>query len=301
MDIRSLRYFIDVAQMGSFADVARKHDVDPSTVSRMIAALEAEIGVRLLQRTTRSHSLTEAGDQYLLRIEPLIEELELAAVQASAAKEEPQGLLRITASVAFGQECIVPLLKDFSIKYPKIEIELLLSDDNINLVENKIDLAVRLGPTMDNDLIVSKLMDTKYRVVASEVYVANNPRLLSPRDLNEHSCVLFTYPAFRSSWTFRNSGKEIEEVLVNGKFYFSNALALREAVRQGMGPGLLANWLTDEDIKQNKLVDIFPEYDVTATSFDTGAWLLYPSRSYLSKKVRVMIDFLKSRSDSLVN
>ncbi|WNO11214.1 LysR family transcriptional regulator [Teredinibacter sp. KSP-S5-2] len=293
MDIKTLQYFIDVSHLGSFADAARKHDVDPSTVSRMIAGLESEVGVRLFQRTTRSQSLTEAGERYLARVEPLYEELERAGIEAGQIVEEPKGLLRVTSSVAFGQECIVPLLGDFYQRFPKIDLELKLSDDNLNLIEHKLDLAIRLGPTMDKDLIVTKLMNTQYRVVASPEYLRSHPGLRRPEHLGECSCILFTYPDFRTRWIFKNSLQEVEEMWVQGKLFCSNALALREAVRQGLGPGLLADWMVDRDIRAGRLVDLFPDYAVTATTFNTGAWMLYPSRSYLPKKVRVTIDFLK--------
>ena len=294
MDVTSLRLFCEVARLGSFAAAARRGDVDPSSVSRTIALLEQELGVRLFQRTTRRLSLTEAGDLYLRRVEAIVDELDRARDEAQAVSIEPSGTLRLTTSVAFGQVCIVPLIGAFRARFPDLKLELVMTDANLDLVSNRIDLAVRLAPSLDGDLVATKLLDTRYRVCAAPSYLRQAPALRTPDDLTRHRCVLFTFPEFRSRWLFRDPDGGIGEVPVDGDVLISNALALREAALAGVGPALLADWLIRDALAAGTLVDVFRHHDVAATSFETAAWLLYPSRAFLPNKVRVAIDFLKA-------
>ena len=177
--------------------------------------------------------------------------------------------------------------------YPALKLELLFTDTALDLVSERVDLAIRLGASLDTSLIGVKLFNTRYRVCASPAYLAREKPLRTPQDLGDHKCMSFTLPEFRTRWLFRDSARAVSEVAIDGDVVISSALALRECALAGMGPTLLANWLIDDDIAQGRLVDPFPNYQVTATNFETAVWLLYPSRTYLPNKVRVMIDFLK--------
>jgi DNA-binding transcriptional LysR family regulator len=294
MDIESLHLLVEVARAGSFAAVARTRDLDPSLVSRAVAGIERRLGLRVFQRTTRRLSLTEAGEAYVRRLGPLLQELDQARDDAQAVRAGPVGTLRLTASVSFGQRCLVPLLAEFRRLLPQLTLELLLTDANLDLVAERIDLALRLGPPPAGDLIGVKLFDTRYRVCASPSY----PRLAeiaAPADLRQHDCLLFLLPVFRSRWLFRDDGGVVAEVPVRGDVVISNALALRECAIAGIGPALLATWLIDDDLAQGRLVDLFPAHEITATDFATAAWLLYPSRRYLPRKVVLTIDLLRRR------
>ena len=293
MEIRTLELFAAVARRGSFAAVAKEMDVDPSSISRAIGDLEAELGLRLFQRTTRSMTLTEAGALYLGRIEPLIEELSDAREAATQVSGSPRGLLRLTASVTFGQVRIVPLLPAFRASYPDIEIECLFTDANLDLVSERIDVAVRLAPVVEGDLIAAKLMDTRYRVVASPAYLAAHPALKSPFDLQGHRVLLFNLRPYRARWLFRDKQGREESVPISGDITLAPAGSLLSAALLGLGPALLPDWLVDAAIAKGDLVEVFPHHRVTATTFETAAWLVYPSRSYLPSKVRVFADFLK--------
>ena len=293
MDLNTLQLFCDVARLGSLAAAARHRGLDPSSVSRGVAAIEAELGVRLFHRTTRTLSLTEAGAVYLSRAEAVVNELEQARDSVRAISAGPAGTLRLTASVAFAQICIVPLIHQFRDAFPDLKLELLATDRNLDIVAERIDLAIRLAPDRSGELIGSRLMDTRYRVVASPAYLARAPRLTQPADLSKHRILLFDLPEFRSAWRFRGPDGQIVEVAVNGDVVISSALALRESALNGLGPALLANWLIDADIADGRLLYLFPGHQATATSFDTGAWLLYPSRAFLPAKVRLAIDFLR--------
>ena len=298
MDVESLRIFVEVIRRGSFATVARDRNLDPSSVSRVVAALEEELGTRLLQRSTRRMGLTEAGTLFFGRIEALIDELDHARDEALAVSAGPVGTLRLTVSVAFGHQCLLPLLPNFRALFPALKLELLLTDTYLDLVSERVDLAVRLGARLDTSLIGVKLFSTRYQVCVSPEYLAREQPLRVPEDMIHHKCLLFTLPEFRSRWLFRDTAGTVTEVPINGEVLISSALALRACALAGMGPTLLANWLIDDDIAQGRLIDPFPDYHVTATDFETAAWLLYPSRTYLPHKVRVMVDFLKQKLGS---
>jgi DNA-binding transcriptional LysR family regulator len=295
MDLDTLRCLVAVARERSFAAVARRRNVDPSSISRTVAQLEAQLSVRLFQRSTRQLTPTEAGERLVQRIEPLLEELERAidAVRDDAAG--PSGTLRLTASVTFGHERIVPLLPAFRRRYPRVAIDATFTDENLDLVAQKIDLAVRLGPGVTGDMVVTKLVDTRYRVVASPAYLKAAAPLRVPADLARHGCLLFPAQVFRPRWRFRDARGRQSEVAVHGDVTLSTAQALRDAALAGLGPTLLADWLVAGALAEGRLVDLFPRHAATATTFDTAAWLVYPSRAWLPAKVRVAIDFLKEQ------
>ncbi len=291
MNLADLVLFAETARLGSFAAVAKARGTDPSTISRKLAALEDSLGLRLFQRTTRSLSLTEAGDLYLSRALPLIEELARIGVEARDTSAEPKGILRMTASVTFGQAMILPLLPAFRRAYPDIRLECLFTDQNLDLIAERIDLAIRLAPAIEGDVIAARLMTTRYRVVAAPGYLAGAPPLRTPDDIAVHRLLLFTIRPFQTRWLFRDASGT-REVPVQGDITISPAGAIRDAALAGLGVALLPNYLTDPEIAAGRLTRCLPEWDVTATSFDTGAWLVYPSRSFLPLKTRAMIDFL---------
>lgn len=297
MDIDSLQLFVEVARQGSFSAVARLRGVEVSSVSRALAALEAELGTLLFQRTTRSLVLTGAGEEFLGRIIPLLDEFDAARDGINRRSGPPSGTLRLTASVAFGQRVLVPLVPAFRAAFPQITLELILQDANIDLIAERVDLAIRLGSGYGAGVIGSKLMSTRFRVVASPAYLAEAGTPGAPADLAMRSCLLFALPEFRTRWLFRQNGR-VTKVPVHGALVASNALALRDFALAGLGPGLLADWLIGADLASGALIDLFPDHDVTATTFDTAAFILYPSRKYLPAKVRAAIDFLREKLGS---
>ena len=293
MEISVLRIFIEVMRQGSFAAVARERNIDPSSVSRSISGLEQELGVRLFQRTTRKLSPTEAGITYFNRIEPLIEEMQRAVELITEVSGQPKGTLKVTASVSFGLKCIVPLLAEFGMLYPELSVDLLLTDSRVDLLTERVDLAIRLGQLRDSTLIAQKLMSTRYLVCASPGYLKQWGQLNQPEEITQHNCLLFPFAGFRSRWIFKDSQGEISEIPVSGRNIISNAIGLQQCAIAGMGLALLPHWLVNEDLEAGKLIKVLPNYDVTATDFDTLAWLVYPSRTYVPLKVKVFMDFLK--------
>ncbi|MDX2104310.1 MAG: LysR family transcriptional regulator [Alphaproteobacteria bacterium] len=293
LNLRQVELFVAVAQRLSFAAVAKDLGLDPSSVSRAIAELEADLGLRLFQRTTRAMRLTEAGVIYLEKVAPLLDEMAGARDLAAQVSSTPTGTIRLTASVTFGQTCLVPILPAFRSAYPSLALECLFTDAVLDLVADRIDLAVRLAPAITGDVVAAKLRDTRYKVVASPLYLANHPPLLEPADLFEHRVIRFTLPAFRSAWIFRSPSRPDQTIHVDGDLSLAPAGAILEAAIAGLGPALLPDWLVNPAIAQGTLTHVLASYAVTATSFDTAAWLVYPHRSYLPRKVRVMTEFLR--------
>lgn len=293
MYLSDLTLIQDTARLGSFAAVARQRGVDPSSVGRMIAGIEAELGLRLFSRTTRRMELTEAGALYLARIAPLTEELARAQEEARAIQSGPRGTLRLSASATFGQHVIVPRLAAFRDACPEVAVEGIFSDTNIDLVAERIDLAIRLAPAIEGDYVISKLMDTRYRVVAAPDYLKRSPALIRPEDMAHHRAILFPFRDFRSRWQFRHADGTVLDQPVAGDIVLSPAGAIRDAALAGLGPALLPDWLIGDDLAGGRLTACIPGWEVTATTFDTAAWLVYPSRSYVPGKVRAMIDFLR--------
>jgi DNA-binding transcriptional LysR family regulator len=295
MEVTVLRLFVDVMRRGSFAAVARDHDTDPSSVSRAIATLEEELGARLFQRSTRRLQPTEAGLAYFARVEPIVDELEHARHLAGELSDHPQGTLRVTAPVTFAQINLVQFLPEFARDYPDLSLELLFTDAMLDLLAERIDVAIRLGPLSNSNLVAHRLCNTAYCVSASPGYLRQHGRPQTPRDVEHHNCLLFPLTGFRSRWRFRDDKGKIADVPVHGHCIISNSLALRTCAVADMGVTLLPRWLVTPDLRSGALVDLFPDHRVTATEFDTAAWVLYPSRTYLPLKVRVFLDFLKRK------
>ncbi len=293
MDMALLKTVTVVAERGSFAAAARQLSIDPSVASRHVAQVEASLGVRLFARSTRRVSLTEAGARYVARIAPLLEEVEHAREDVRALSGRPSGRLRLTASVAFTQLALLPHLSAFHDRYPDITVELWPTVDPVDLLEHAVDLAIRLAPEPSGDVISTKLMNTAYRVVAAPDWIAAHGHPDRPSALHAVPCLRQNLPGFRDRWRFRDRRGAETEVEIHGRTIISGASALREAALLGMGPALLADWAVAVDVAVGRLVDLFPAHAVTATSFTTAAWALYPSRAFLPAKTRVTLDFLR--------
>lgn len=293
MDLNALELFAQVAKVGSFANVARDRQLDPSYVSRTIATLEKQMGVRLFQRTTRKISLTDAGRMFLEQTAPPLDEIRHASLAALDASSQPRGTLRVTASNSFGLKRIVPVLPSFAEKYPELMVDLHLSDQVVDLVAERIDVAIRLGVLPDSSLVAQPLLSTRYIVVASPSYLRKEGQPATPSEVSDHPALLFPLQGFRTRWLFRSRRGKVTEVAVSPRITISNALALQLCAKEGMGVALLPSWLVEEDIASGSLIDLFPQYDVTGTGFQTGVWCVYPSRSYVPAKVRAFVHYLQ--------
>lgn len=197
--------------------------------------------------------------------------------------------------MAFACACVAPQLGAFQSAHPDITLELLPTDAAVDLLASGIDLAIRLGPAPQEAFVATRLMRTRYRVCAAPAFLMRHGRPAQPAALAKLSCLRFTLPDFLDRWRFRAPDGEPFEVAVSGRLLVSNALALREAARDRLGALLLADWMIEPDLAAGQLVDLFPDHDCAAASFDTGGWALYPSKAWPPRKVRVMIDFLRAR------
>jgi len=293
MDISDLNTFIDVMQKGNFATVARNRQVDPSSISRTIANLEKHLGIRLFQRSTRRLVPTEAGIVYYSHIKNIMETLEQAKNEAKDFGDQVTGVLRITVPTSFGLTHFSTLIPEFLKIHPQLSIDVLMSNSIIDLLEERVDIALRLGRQDDSSFITQKLFSINYVICAAEKYLASYGKPELPEELINHNCLIFPIPGYSSIWKFRNTQGQVEEIKIKGRCSITNSLAIKQCVEGNLGIALLPRWVIDGELAGNSLIDLFPGYDVTATDFDSAGWLVYPSREYLPLKVRAFIDYMK--------
>ena len=297
MNTKDLETLMLVIRHGSFAGAAREQNVDPSSVSRAISTLESELGTRLFVRNTRHLALTEAGSVFTEHLGTLLGELAQAQAAAIDATGEVRGQLRVTVSNAFSMRCISPLVPAFCEAYPALELDFLLTEAPVDLVDERVDVAIRVGNMRDSSLVAVPLMPIRYRVVASPDWLraqAHPPR--DPQDLQTVRCLSFSLLGFRDRWLFTplDGGEEIE-VPVRPRLVSSNALMLRESVLAGLGPTLLGDWMIEDEVASGGLVDLFPQYTARTANSPTTAWAVYPNRSHVPAKVRAFIEFLRMK------
>jgi len=292
MNTRDLELFHEVSKSLSFAAVAALRNCPSSTVSRGIAALEKELGIRLFQRTTRSMTLTEEGERFLPHARGILAACEEARDEVARLGSGPRGTLRLSASAAFGEHVLVPLLGEVRQRFPQLRIDLVLSDARKDLVTERIDLAIRHGGPPEPGLIARKLANVRYKLCAAPGFLARNAPIGQPQDLTEHRCLLYGVAGVQDTWRFRDKQNRETEIEVSGDLRFSSAGSLLAAAREGQGPALLADWLVRQDFEAGRLQQLCPDFGATPTVFESAIWLAYPSRSYIPTKTRAMIDYL---------
>jgi DNA-binding transcriptional LysR family regulator len=297
MDTDDLETLLHAARLGSFAAAARELGMDPSAVSRAVGTLEAELGTRIFVRNSRHMALTAAGQVFVDRLALLLPELSEARSAAVDAVGAVSGRLRVTVSNAFGVRWLSPLLPGFCAAYPALELDVILTESNVDLIAERVDLALRVGTLRDSALVAVPLCDVTYRVVASPKWLRMQPQPPRvPQDLRSVACLCFALLGFRDHWQFTLEGGETEEIAVRPRLVATNALLIRESALAGLGPALLADWMIDKDLRSGELVDIFPEYRVATAHAPTSAWAVYPGRKHVPAKVRALIDYLRAAS-----
>lgn len=292
MSVDDIVLLQQIAEAQSFAAVARLRDTDPSLISRQVARIEEGLGIRVFQRSTRALSVSEAGAAYLARIDTIPGQIEEARQFALGAASRIEGTLRVTASHAFTQLKLVPLLPKLRASHPLLRLNLAVSDANLDLHAEGIDLAFRLGPEVSGDHVVSRLKDVTYRIVASKDWCTRN-EVKAPADLTKVQVLSFALPGFRSHWLFTDGAGRETEVAVTPLLETSSALVLRQLALDGVGPSLLADWCIDADIDAGTLIDLFADHAVSVGSATPAVWIVYPSRSHLPLKTRAAIDFFR--------
>jgi len=280
--------FVAVVESGGFSPAARKLGVSKSAVSKRITQLEDRLGVRLLYRTTRKLSLTEAGEHYYANAVKALAYAAEAEDSVTKLQQTPQGRLRINSPMSFGRLHIAPLIPQFLKQYPNIQIDMVMDDRVVDLVESGFDIAIRGGDLPDSTLAARKIAPLRSVLCASPDYFAQHHMPQIPADLIDHNCLLFSYSA--SEWQF-SKDEETETVRVAGNYQVNNGEALREAVLYGQGISRIPSFVVGSDIKAGRLKVVLAEYQMPVKAL----YALFPKRQHLPAKVRVFIDFVVER------
>lgn len=285
--ITGMRTFCAVAVKRSFIKAAQHLGISAALTSKYIAQLEERLGVRLLNRTTRSLSLTQTGSEYLSRCQMLLKEFDALEDSVQESSATPQGHLQISAPRILGENYLMEAIADFLAEHPKITIEVKLSDRFVNIVEEGFDLAIRGGALKDSSLISRKLASSSIVHCASPAYLKANGTPMHPNELTEHMCIIDSNFEGKSLWPFLDNGEKIS-VAVNGPITVNGVQACRRLALRGLGIMHAPSGMVAEKINAKKLIPILEKFDLS----NAGLYVVYPHNRHLSVKVRSLVDFL---------
>lgn len=285
--LREIECFIAVAEQGSFVKAADSLSISKAAISRTVLDLESRLGVRLIHRTTRKLSLTEAGCSYLERCKQIIESLEDADQSISVDASQPTGLLKINAPHVFGMQHLAPLWPRFIKRYPELRLEVSLSDRIVDVVDEGFDLVIRIARLPNSTLIHRQLASTQVLACASPEYLAERGTPEHPLDLANHSVIGYTYAANKDDWHFEGVDGPIV-VRTKAHLLANDGETCVQAALAGVGIARQPTFLVADYIKDGRLVELLPDYPIA----NLGIYAVYPSRTFLPAKVRVAIDFL---------
>ncbi|MDE8344763.1 MAG: LysR family transcriptional regulator [Acidocella sp.] len=285
--IAAFRVFVRVAEAGSFSAVARELGISQPAVSRQIAALEDHVGERLLQRTTRSLTLTDDGRDLLGHATRVLDALEEAETAVGRRRGTVSGMVRLSVPVTFGRLHLASRLGRLMAAHPGLELDILLNDSMPDLVAEGIDLAIRPGLVADSSLIVRRIGSVSRYILASTDYLERYGKPETPADLAQHNCLIFTAPANPALWYFEGRHGPVS-VAVKGRLRSDSGDAIREAVLNGYGIAALPAWYFLDEIEHGRVQLLLREWEIPPTPVH----LIYPSRRNLSPRIRVVMDFL---------
>jgi DNA-binding transcriptional LysR family regulator len=291
MDLNEIVVFARVVETGSFTAAAQMLGLPKSTVSRKVAQLEERLDARLLQRTTRKLSLTEIGRAYYERCQRIVADIAAAEQLVSELQEAPRGLLRVTAPVDVGGLYLGCIVAEFLRSAPEIQIELVLSDKVFDLVDERLDLALRFGPLPDSSLVARRLGGIVSYVVAAPSYVARRGSPSKPEDLAGHDIVAFVPISRMRFWTLHGPGGAQTELQPLGRISGNGMFAIREAVVAGGGVSLLPDFAISRELASGALVRVMPAW----RGPESELFAVYPSTRNLSPKLRTFLDFLGAK------
>lgn len=289
--LAAMQVFAQVVESGSFAKAAERLGLSTSATSRQVAELESHLHTRLLNRTTRRVSLTESGRAYYERAVQLLADLEEAEQEAARAAVVPRGTIKLTTSVNFGVRQVAPAIAAFLARHAEVRFDVSLSDRVVDLVEEGLDLAVRIGGTGSENLVARKLGETRLVPCASAEYLKAHGVPRSPEDLACHNCFTYEYLTPRNVWRFRDAAGNERAVRVSGNLHSNNGDLLAEAAAQGAGIAFEPAFIVGPEVRAGRLVRLLPEFVAPPMPI----YAVYPSRKHLSAKVRVFVDFLAER------
>ncbi len=286
-DIARIRAFVQVFDSGGFSAAARQHGRSKALLSKYVTDLEDYLGVRLMNRTTRKLALTEAGEAYYREASALLQQLDDLDASITDQTKEPRGLLRVSAPRNFGEGTLAPVIFAFLAKYPKVSLDLRLEDRYVDLVDEGIDVALRISTMADSSLIARKIADMRVLVVASPDLLRRVGIPMNPDALRTLPCIIDTNLQGQSNWRFVEAGKTLS-VPVTGPVRVNSPLAAMQAAASGLGLALLPSYLADPVIRAGTLVPVLSEFMATGQTLQA----VYPHRRHLAGKVRALIDYL---------
>lgn len=285
MDLMTaMRVFHAVADSGSFTLASDKLGLSRGMASKYLSWLEAHLGTRLLNRTTRRLALTESGADYLARVASILAQVDEAEAQAAQASREPVGTLRVSAPLAFGVRRLGPILAGFNAHYPCLTVEMLLEDRQRDMLQDGVDLTLRITTDLGQSQLVSRVLaPVRLVVCAAPAYLARHGTPATPAELSRHQCLRYTLSEPTDEWRFGS-----ERVKINGPLAANNGDLLVDAARHGMGIICEPTFLLGDDLKSGRLVPLLEGYPLP----EYRLYALYPHRQYLPRKVRALVDFL---------
>lgn len=286
-----MRVFTAVVDTGSFAGASDKLDLSRGMATRYVAQLEQHLGVRLLNRSTRRLSLTEAGSEYYQRATQMlamVEESERSLAQEAAA---PRGTLRLSSSVAFGIHHLGWVVTEYLEQYPEVQIDVVLNDRTVNLIEEGFDLAIRIGRELEPGLIARRIAPTEIVACAAPNYLKRLGTPETPEELAGHNCLSYAYWSLGNEWRFHDKHGVERKVAVSGNLRGNTGDILVDAAIKGLGILLQPSFLVYEALRDKRLVRILPEWEVDPLF----VYAVYPDRKFLPSKVRSFIDFITER------
>ena len=287
--LNRLLYFNSVVETGSISKTSQIFDVQPSSISRQLAVLEQELGVRLLNKTTRNTGLTEAGHKYYEYSQRIVSEFDEAKRVVNDLQEAPKGKLNISMTVGFGESVVLPLISKFISLYPNIDIELELSERVVDLVEENIDVAIRSGRLPDSTMIARQLTLNNFLLCASPQYLVNHSTPHSPEDLINHQCIRYNYSRWKD-WFLMAEVKT--KLNLNNAISVNSVNGQKQLVLNDAGLALIPLWAVKNELEDGSLVRVLPEYTFSPYEELSATYAIYLKRDLISPKTRVFLDFL---------
>src|SRR5215207_5570757 len=289
MELDDLRSFVEVVESGGFGRAAARLGISKSMVSRRIARMEADLGTRLLSRTTRGIAPTETGLDLKARGERILAELEDAREAVARHGGEIVGRLRLSVSLAFGVRHVAPVLAELARQHPRLEMDVSYSDRTVDLIGERFDAAIRIGTLKDSTLVARRIAPARGLVFASPEYLAHHGRPRTPADLARHECLIYTGSS-ALDWVFR-AGKRSIPIRPQGRLRSDNGDAIRQWAVEGLGVGIGPSFLLSDDIESGQLEPLLHEYALP----ELGIYVVRPPGPHVPGKVRVLIDALVER------
>jgi DNA-binding transcriptional LysR family regulator len=283
----AMRLFVRVAELGSFAAVAQQLGVARSVVTRQIAGLEAHLGVKLMARSTRRLTLTSAGTAYLEKCRVILNLVEAAETDVAEERAAPRGNIRMSLPLSFGLKRLAPLLLDFSQRYPEVGLDMDYTDRRVKLIEEGIDLSIRITRKLDGGDVARRIGASRMQVVAAPDYLARHGRPRHPADLVHHECLGYTAGGQAQGWQFIVGG-QAQTFPVRSRLQANNGDVLTEAAAQGLGITMQPDFIIDDYLAAGRLEAVLGDFAIA----ELGIYAILPSNRHVPHRVRVLMDFL---------